>query len=72
MSYCIGIDLGTSAVKVNLMNSNGEVINTVTKSYPLSHPKPGYSEQNPQHWVDETAAAITQLLYEFDVNPAQI
>lgn len=72
MSYVIGIDLGTSAVKVNLMDTSGEVVQAVSKSYRLSHLKPGYSEQNPQHWVDETAVAIEQLLQQFTGSPEEI
>ena len=35
MEYYVGIDLGTSSVKVLLLNNNGEVVSTVTKEYPL-------------------------------------
>lgn len=65
MKYVLGIDLGTSAVKVNAMNARGEVVYAVSKDYPLSHPKPSYSEQNPEHWVDQSAAAIQELLQQF-------
>ena len=43
----IGIDLGTSAVKLLLMNSGGEIVRIVSKEYGLSFPHPGWSEQNP-------------------------
>ena len=46
MQY-IGIDLGTSAVKLMLMDSHGQICNTVTRSYPLEFPHPGWSQQNP-------------------------
>jgi xylulokinase len=51
MKYVIGIDLGTSTVKVLLMNQNGEVCKEISKSYPLIHEKSGYSEQDPAEWV---------------------
>lgn len=35
----IGIDLGTSAVKLLLMNPEGKVLKTVSKEYPLLFPK---------------------------------
>ena len=41
----IGLDLGTSACKLLLVDETGAVRNTVTKSYPLSFPQPGWSEQ---------------------------
>ena len=43
--FYIGIDLGTSAVKLLLMDENGMVLRTVQKEYPLSFPKTGWSEQ---------------------------
>ena len=43
----IGVDLGTSAVKLLLMQTDGTIKKIVSKEYPLSFPKPGWSEQNP-------------------------
>ena len=48
--YCIGIDLGTSAVKLLLVAENGQIVRSVIKEYPLSFPQPGWSEQNPTDW----------------------
>lgn len=45
--YYVGIDLGTSACKLLLVDKGGAVLNEVTKEYPLSFPRPGWSEQNP-------------------------
>ncbi|MFP3916381.1 xylulokinase [Lysinibacillus telephonicus] len=68
MKYVIGIDLGTSAVKVLLMNQNGEVCMEISKSYPLIQEKSGYSEQNPSHWVEKTKEALSELVKKFDDN----
>lgn len=46
----IGIDLGTSAVKLLLMDQVGTVQNVVSKEYPLEFPHPGWSQQNPEDW----------------------
>ena len=43
----IGIDLGTSAVKLLLMDENGTIRNTVSREYPLHFPKAGWSGQDP-------------------------
>ena len=43
--YYIGVDLGTSAVKLLLMEGNGKICNIVSNEYPLSFPQPGWSEQ---------------------------
>ena len=45
--YYIGVDLGTSAVKLILMDKERNVVKTVTREYPLYFPKPRWSEQNP-------------------------
>lgn len=46
----IGIDLGTSSVKLLLMDEDGKVKNTVSREYPLYFPHPGWSEQEPEDW----------------------
>ncbi|MEH7378861.1 xylulokinase [Bacillus sp. JJ1533] len=66
MKYVIGVDLGTSAVKILLVNQNGEVTNEVSKSYPLIIEKSGYSEQNPEEWVGKTTAGLKELVEQFD------
>ena len=43
MKYYIGVDLGTSAVKLLLMDQEGQVVNIVSREYPLSFPHPGWS-----------------------------
>ena len=62
----IGIDLGTSAVKLLLMDERGNISNTVSREYPLRFPKPGWSEQDPQDWYEETVAGIDELLEAAD------
>ncbi len=72
MKYVIGVDLGTSAVKILLVNKNGEVVRSVSKSYPLIQEKTGYSEQNPEHWVDQTLLGLKELLKDFKGDVANI
>ncbi len=62
----IGIDLGTSSVKLLLMNSEGAVLKTVSREYPLSFPKPGWSEQKPEDWLTQTKDALGELLQGCD------
>jgi xylulokinase len=68
MKYVIGVDLGTSAVKILLVNQQGEVCQEVSKSYPLIIAKSGYSEQNPEEWVEKTTAGLKELIQQFDGN----
>ena len=68
MATFIGIDLGTSAVKTLLLDENGTILNIVSKEYPLYFPKAGWSEQNPQDWYIQTAAAVRELVADFDAS----
>lgn len=72
MKYVIGVDLGTSAVKLLLVNLYGEVVHEVSKAYPLIQEKAGYSEQDPHTWVDQTIAGLSDLLRQFEGNPEDI
>lgn len=60
--HYIGIDLGTSAVKLLLMQGDGRILKIVSREYPISFPKPGWSEQNPEDWYRETMAGLQELL----------
>ena len=68
MSYYIGIDLGTSACKLLLVGGSGEILNTVTKEYPLLFPQPGWSEQHPEDWWDAVVTGVPELLSGFDAS----
>lgn len=61
MSYVIGVDLGTSAVKTLLMDRNGNIAAEATRSYPLYHDHPGWSEQTPEDWVTATIEAMKEV-----------
>ena len=58
----IGIDLGTSAVKLLLMDETGRIHKIVSRDYPISFPKAGWSEQNPEDWLRETLKGIGDLI----------
>lgn len=62
----IGIDLGTSAVKLLLMDEKGSVKNIVSKEYPISFPQPGWSEQNPEDWFAGVMDGLSELVANFD------
>ncbi|MBP5154467.1 MAG: xylulokinase [Lachnospiraceae bacterium] len=63
MTHCyLGIDLGTSAVKLLLAEADGTIRGTVTKEYPLSFPHPGWSEQDPADWWSAVREGIPELL----------
>ena len=66
MKYYIGVDLGTSAVKLLLMDQDGNVVNIVSREYPLYFPYPGWSEQKPEDWWEQTKEGIRHLVEPVD------
>lgn len=59
--YYIGVDLGTSALKLVMMNSKGELVKSVSKEYPLYFPRSGWSEQNPTDWFLAVKEGLKEL-----------
>ncbi len=57
----IGVDLGTSAVKLLLMDDDGRIVKSISKEYPLFFPKDGWSEQNPEDWYQQSIAGIREM-----------
>ena len=62
----IGVDLGTSAVKLLLMDEKGKIEKIVSKEYPLYFPHPGWSEQKPEDWFTKSMEGIRELVAECD------
>ena len=68
MNYYIGADLGTSALKLLLVDTDGKIINSVSKTYDVSFPNPGWSEQNPEDWWTALVDGIKDLTENNDVS----
>ena len=68
MGLFVGIDLGTSAAKLLLVDGAGKILNTVTKEYPLEFPQPGWSQQDPEDWRKAVMEGIPELLAGFDAS----
>lgn len=64
--YYIGVDLGTSAVKLLLMEAGGKIRNIVSKEYPLYFPHPGWSEQKPEDWWSAVKEGLKELTKDCD------
>ena len=64
--YFIGADLGTSAVKLLLMDETGNIEKIVSREYPLYFPKSGWSEQSPEDWYEQTVDGIRELTADID------
>ena len=66
--YYIGIDLGTSALKLLLVDDHGQICNTVSKEYPLEFPQSGWSQQRPEDWKQAVMEGIPELLQGFEAD----
>ncbi len=70
MKTYIGVDLGTSAIKLILVNSEGHILNQASEEYPLLFPHPNWSEQEPSKWWDAFVNQTKVLLKDF--NPKDV
>lgn len=68
MELYLGIDLGTSAVKLLLTDATGRILASVSKTYPLSFPRTGWAEQNPEDWWNAVIAGIQELAKREDLS----
>lgn len=66
--FYIGIDLGTSALKMLLVDEKGEIIRTASEEYPLFFPHNGWSEQNPEDWYSAAEKCLSQVLKGIDAS----
>ena len=62
MTLFLGIDLGTSSVKVLLINEHGQVLGQGSEEYPINTPHPGWAEQDPQTWWEASVKAVRQAI----------
>ncbi|HHT90668.1 MAG: xylulokinase [Bacillota bacterium] len=72
MRYLLGLDVGTSAVKAVLLETGGRLVGSVLEEYPLSTPRPGWSEQNPEDMWQATIKAAASIVSKFNVAPSAI
>ncbi|MEJ6951219.1 xylulokinase [Natronospora cellulosivora (SeqCode)] len=73
MSYLLGIDIGTSGVKCLLLSvEEGNILGTKTENYPISTPKSGWSEQNPEDWWKATKKCIAGLISDTKISAGDI
>ena len=62
----LGLDLGTSAVKVGLFDTEGHLLCRARRAYPLYTPRPGWAEQEPEEWWAATCETLRETLAEVD------
>lgn len=62
MSVTLGIDIGTSGTKTIAIDDKGTILASATAEYPCDHPRPGWSEQDPELWWDATKKTVGQVM----------
>jgi xylulokinase len=72
LTYFLGIDLGTSAVKCILVDEQGQVKGSHSVEYPLLQPHPGWAEQHPEDWWSGSVACIGELLNKCSVQGSEV
>lgn len=68
VKHFIGVDLGTSSIKLILTDQEGKVINSITREYPVDYPKNGWSEQSPNLWWDNFVLGVKELTLNKELN----
>ncbi|MCA9230085.1 MAG: xylulokinase [Planctomycetales bacterium] len=72
MSVCIGIDVGTSGTKALAIDAKGRVLAEASASYPCHHPKPLWSEQDPEDWWQATVKVVRSVVKQAKLKPADV
>jgi xylulokinase len=64
----VGVDLGTSSIKLILVNEKGQIINSVSETLNLLIPKPSWSEQDPNEWYVAFIKSLKALIKGYEKN----
>ncbi len=72
MSVFLGIDIGTSGTKTLAIDSAGKILAEATQAYPLYHPKPLWSEQDPEDWWLATIHTVRAVIEKASLKPADV
>jgi xylulokinase len=72
MSHFLGVDIGTSGTKTIVINESGVILAEATENYPCHHPKPLWSEQDPEDWWTATVATIKAVIKKAKLKPADV
>jgi xylulokinase len=60
MTRLVGLDVGTTSVKGIAIDQTGAVVHVAERGYPLSTPRPGWSEQDPDLWWKAAAEVLDE------------
>ena len=68
----LGLDISTTGAKAILIDTAGDVVRTSTHAYPLSTPKPLWSEQDPEDWWQAAQQSIQEVIKRSNINAKNI
>ncbi|HEV3023337.1 MAG TPA: FGGY family carbohydrate kinase, partial [Pirellulales bacterium] len=72
MSVFLGIDIGTSGTKTLAIDGRGKILADATETYPCHHPRPLWSEQDPDDWWRATVATVRAVVKQARLKPADV
>lgn len=72
MSVYLGIDIGTSGTKTLAINAKGKILAQAMEGYPCYHPKPLWSEQDPEDWWQATVKTVRAVVKQAKLKPADV
>lgn len=72
MSIFLGIDIGTSGTKTLAVNARGKILAEATSLYPSYHPRPLWSEQDPEDWWQATVKTVRAAVRRAKAKPAEV
>jgi xylulokinase len=72
MAVFLGIDIGTSGTKTLAIDANGKILAEATEAHPCYHPKPLWSEQDPEDWWQTTIKTIRSVVAKANLNPDSV
>jgi len=72
VSVTLGIDIGTSGTKTIAVDESGAILASASAEYPCEHPRPGWSEQDSEHWWKATIATVREVLARGNLKSADV
>lgn len=72
MKYFLGVDVGSSAIKLTLITEQGEIVATSSREYETIYPRLAWAEQDPESWVDGFVASFRDLMAKTKIDARDI
>lgn len=70
--FYLGIDLGTSSVKVLAIDDQDRVVGDVSRDYPVYYPADKWAEQDPEEWWQQSVNAVKEIVAKYRIPADQV